>query len=205
MLAGGEDLKWRGLNFTKEIPLNEISESSKFRSKTTYGGSDTCVYKIQKNPDPHKDFNCHWCNSPTWHQILKPIRMSVTTFITNTSRYIHNLYIHKVWRKLKDTFVYPPHPTRSHQIKNLKVSKMPYPHKEKKVQYTFTKTINGKSINWTPSEILCISLRGIKVYTWYIIYISFRKNKGPKRDHFSLFHFISFTRTIGGGRERVYD
>ena len=30
--------------------------------------------------------------------------MSVTTFITFTSSYILNLYTHKVWRKLKDTF-----------------------------------------------------------------------------------------------------
>ena len=33
--------------------------------------------------------------------------MLVTIFISYTSRHIHNLYTHKVWRKLKDTFDYP--------------------------------------------------------------------------------------------------
>ena len=41
---------------------------------------------------------------PTWHQIFKPIRMLVTIFISYISRYIHNLYTYKVWRKLKVTF-----------------------------------------------------------------------------------------------------
>ena len=35
----------------------------------------------------------------------------------------------------------------------------------------------------------------IKVYTWYILYISFRKNKGPKRDHF--FHFSLHSQPAG--------
>ena len=52
---------------------------------------------------------------PTWHQILKPIRMSLTIFISCISRYIPYLYTHKVWRKLKDTFDYRPIP--SHPIK----------------------------------------------------------------------------------------
>ena len=33
MLAGGEDLKWRGVNFTKEIPLNKFSENIKILLK----------------------------------------------------------------------------------------------------------------------------------------------------------------------------
>ena len=39
----------------------------------------------------------------------------------------------------------------------------------------------------------------IKVYTWYILYISFRKNKGPKRDHFFHFslHFIHKVDSVG--------
>ena len=52
-----------------------------------------------------------WPRPPTWHETFKPIRLLVTIFISYTSRYIHNLYIHKVWRKLKDTFV-PPHPIK---------------------------------------------------------------------------------------------
>ena len=41
---------------------------------------------------------------PTWHQILKPIRILVTIFISYISRYMHVLNAHKVWRILKDTF-----------------------------------------------------------------------------------------------------
>ena len=33
MLAGREDLKWRGFNFAKEIPSNEISEKLKILLK----------------------------------------------------------------------------------------------------------------------------------------------------------------------------
>ena len=45
-----------------------------------------------------------WPQTPTWHEFLKPIRILVTIFISYISRYIHNLYTHKVWIKLKDTF-----------------------------------------------------------------------------------------------------
>ena len=47
----------------------------------------------------------------------------------------------------------------------------------------------------------------IKVYTWYITYISFRKNKGPKRDHFhfSLFSVFTFTSQLGGRRSIAWE
>ena len=41
-----------GVYFKLEILLNEISENLKCCSKNTYGGSDTFVYKIQKNQIP---------------------------------------------------------------------------------------------------------------------------------------------------------
>ena len=55
-----------------------------------------------------------WPPPPTWHQILKPIRMSLIIFILCISRYILYLYSHKAWRKLKNTFDYRhfrPHQT----------------------------------------------------------------------------------------------
>ena len=44
---------------------------------------------------------------------LKPLRMLVTIFFSYISKHIHNLYTHKVWRNLKDTFRdRPTRPTR---------------------------------------------------------------------------------------------
>ena len=54
-----------------------------------------------------------WPRPPTWHETFKPIRLLVTILISYTSRYILNLYTHKVWRNLKDTFRdRPTRPTR---------------------------------------------------------------------------------------------
>ena len=68
-------------------------------------------------------------------QILKPIRMLVTTFFSYISRYIPYLYTHKIWRKLKDTFVHrPTRPVPSNQM--LALSKI----KKEKISYqTFSK------------------------------------------------------------------
>ena len=65
------------------------------------------------------DFDPH-APTPTWHQILIPIGMFVTVLITYLCRYIHNLYAHKVWRKLKDTFDYLP--TRSYPSHPIKLA-----------------------------------------------------------------------------------
>ena len=52
-----------------------------------------------------------WPRPPTWHETFKPIRLLVTILISYTSRHIHRLYTHKVWRNLKDTFDIPSHPS----------------------------------------------------------------------------------------------
>ena len=44
-----------------------------------------------KNPYPQKNLDFHGCNSPTWHQILKPIRMLVHWFLWWPVRYIPKL------------------------------------------------------------------------------------------------------------------
>ena len=72
--------------------------------------------QIFENSREYGNFETGVTPPPTWHQILKPIRMLVTIFITCISRYIPYLYTHKVWGKLKDTFDYcpiRPHPTCS--------------------------------------------------------------------------------------------
>ena len=58
--------------------------------------------QIFKNSREYGNFENSVTQTPTWHEILKPIRMLVTIFISYISRYIHNLYTYKVWRKLKD-------------------------------------------------------------------------------------------------------
>ena len=66
-----------------------------------------------------------WPPPPTWHQILKFIRMFVTVLISYLCRFINNLYTHKVWRKLKDTFDYSPmrsDPIRYHQTRASRLS-----------------------------------------------------------------------------------
>ena len=53
-----------------------------------------------------------WPPPPTWHQInFETHKNAVNIFILHISRYIHNLYTYKVWRKLKDTFDYRPIPS----------------------------------------------------------------------------------------------
>ena len=70
-----------------------------------------------ENSREYGNFENNVPQTPTWHQILKPIRMLVTIFISYTSIYIQILNTHKVWRILKDTFDYRP--TRSHQTRPL--------------------------------------------------------------------------------------
>ena len=71
---------------------------------------------------------------------------------------------------------------------------------------TFTKTINGKSINWTPSEILCISLRGINIigptfgYATHLLSRDktfLRFQKGLSSRHILKVQY-TFTKTING-------
>ena len=107
----------RGVQFYKRNQAKQNSEILKILLKNYLRRIRYFCIQNSKNPDPHKDFNFHWCNSPTWHQILKPIRMSVTIFITFASRYIHNLHTKTVWRKLKDTFDYQPVPPHQSTVR----------------------------------------------------------------------------------------
>ena len=69
------------------------------KSRRISGSKDVAFSSINAN-----NFGNSVTQIPTWHQILKPIRMLAATFILYTSIYIHVLYSHKVWRTLKDTF-----------------------------------------------------------------------------------------------------
>ena len=67
-------------------------------------------------------------------------------------------------KKLKNTFRYSPTrpPVPSVTIKHFVEKKIEKPYRFLKGSKDLLIPINGKSINWTPSEILRISLRGIK-------------------------------------------
>ena len=67
-------------------------------------------------------------------------------------------------KKLKDTFGNRPtrQPVQPVTIKHFKAKKNEKPYTFLKGSKDLLTPINGKSINWTPSEILRISLRGIK-------------------------------------------
>ena len=64
--------------------------------------------QIFENSREYGNFENYVPPPPTWHQILKPIRMLVTIFISYTSIYMQVLNTHKVGRNLKDTFDYRP-------------------------------------------------------------------------------------------------
>ena len=80
-------------NITRYAKKKENFWNQIFKNSRTYGNFDNCV------PPP-----------PTSHQILEPIRILVTIFITCINSYIPYLYTYKVWRKFKDTFDTLSHP-----------------------------------------------------------------------------------------------
>ena len=135
-----------GVNFKKEISLNEICENPKVLLNKMRGGSTLQNKSLLKKKYENLRF---WLQITNWNPILlawlfkntfpytiyenkiptpqldikfsNPQECWWQFFITHMTRYITYLHIHKVCRKLKDPFGTPSHPTQPHQIhpKNL--------------------------------------------------------------------------------------
>ena len=91
-------------------------EHCRYGAKISRGCQNCALYVWTFRPKNKKVTYLWWFwkflpPPPTWHQIFKPIRILVTILISYISRYIHNLYTHKVWRNLKDTFDIPSNPS----------------------------------------------------------------------------------------------